>query len=72
MISRFSTGTFRGFHYSVESTGRSARNAEAVHTAGAFIPNGVADAPTYTQLTGAAPYVARPPAASGSPPAVTP
>jgi Tfp pilus assembly protein PilX len=72
MISRFSTGTFVGFHYSVESTGHSSRNAEAVHTAGAFVTNGVGDAPSYTQLTGAAPYVARPPAAGASPPVVTP
>jgi type IV pilus assembly protein PilX len=34
---RFTMGTFVGFHYSVESTGRSTRNAESVHTAGAFI-----------------------------------
>jgi hypothetical protein len=39
MLSRFTTGTFAGFHYSVESTGRSVRGAVAVHTAGAFIVN---------------------------------
>jgi len=43
MLSRFSAGTFVGFHYSVESTGRSARNAEAVHTQGAFIINGIGE-----------------------------
>ncbi len=73
MISRFSTGTFVGFHYSVESTGRSSRNAEAVHTAGAFVTNGVGNDPSFTQLTGDAPYVSRPAAAASStPPAVTP
>ena len=41
MLSNFSAGTFVGFHYSVESTGRSARNAESVHTAGAFVINGI-------------------------------
>ena len=43
MLSRFTTGTFAGFHYSVESTGRSVRGAVAVHTAGAFIVNAVGD-----------------------------
>ena len=43
MLSRYSAGTFVGFHYSVESTGRSARNAESVHTAGAFIINGIGE-----------------------------
>ena len=42
-MSRYSAGTFVGFHYSVESTGRSARNAESVHTAGAFLINGVGE-----------------------------
>ena len=40
---RFTLGTFVGFHYSVVSTGRSTRNAESVHTAGAFIINGVGE-----------------------------
>jgi len=43
MLSRYTTGTFAGFHYSVESTGRSVRGAVAVHTAGAFIVNAVGD-----------------------------
>jgi type IV pilus assembly protein PilX len=43
MLSRFTTGTFAGFHYSIESTGRSVRGAVAVHTAGAFIVNAVGD-----------------------------
>jgi Tfp pilus assembly protein PilX len=43
MLSRYSAGTFVGFHYSVVSTGRSARNAESVHTAGAILINGVGD-----------------------------
>ena len=43
MLSRYSAGTFVGFHYSVESTGRSSRNAESVHTAGAFIINGIGE-----------------------------
>ena len=43
MLSRFSAGTFVGFHYSIESTGRSSRNAESVHTAGAFLINGIGD-----------------------------
>jgi Tfp pilus assembly protein PilX len=72
MLSRFSTGTFVGFHYSVESTGRSARNSESVHNAGAFVINGVGDSPSFSGLVGNAPYVTRPPAAGASPPAVTP
>src|SRR5689334_21896484 len=44
MLSRFTVGTFAGFHYSVVSTGRSPRGAVAVHTAGAFIVNAVGDA----------------------------
>ena len=43
MISRFSTGTFLGFHYSVQVTGRSSRNAESVHTAGAVLIRAVGD-----------------------------
>jgi len=43
MISRFSAGTFVGFHYSVEVTGNSARNAESVHTAGAVLIRGVGE-----------------------------
>ena len=43
MLSRYSAGTFVGFHYSVESTGRSMRNAESVHTAGAFIVNALGE-----------------------------
>jgi len=43
MLSRYSAGTFLGFHYSVESTGRSTRNAESVHTAGAVLIRGVAE-----------------------------
>jgi len=46
MLSRFSAGTFVGFHYSVESTGRSTRNAESVHTAGAFIVNALGESNT--------------------------
>lgn len=44
MLSRYTVGTFAGFHYSVESTGRSPRGAVAMHTAGAFIVNAVGDA----------------------------
>ena len=43
MMSRYSAGTFVGFHYSVDITGRSARNAESVHTAGAVLINGVGE-----------------------------
>jgi Tfp pilus assembly protein PilX len=43
MLSRYSSNTFLGFHYSVESTGRSSRNAESVHTAGAVLIRGVAE-----------------------------
>ena len=46
MLDRYSAGTFVGFHYSVESTGRSSRNAEAVHTAGAYIINGIGESNT--------------------------
>ena len=46
MLSRYSAGTFVGFHYSVESTGQSVRNAEAVHTAGAFIVNALGESNT--------------------------
>lgn len=74
MISRFSTGMFTGFHYSIESTGRSARNAEAVHTAGAFITNGTGEIPPYTALTGEPPYNEYPPGFGGTaaPPVVGP
>ena len=43
MLSRYSSGVFLGFHYSVESTERSVRNAESVHTAGAVLIRGVAE-----------------------------
>ena len=67
MLSRFSAGTFVGFHYSVESTGRSTRNAEAVHTAGAFIINGVGESSTMTPIVaGSAPTVALPEDGLGS------
>lgn len=67
MLSRYSAGTFVGFHYSVESTGRSARNAEAVHTAGAFIVNGIGDSNTVAPITpGSAPSVSIPVAGLGS------
>lgn len=41
MLSRYTAGTFAGFHYSIESTGRSVRGAVAVHTAGAFLVNAI-------------------------------
>jgi type IV pilus assembly protein PilX len=70
MLSRYSAGTFVGFHYSVVSTGRSVRNAEAVHTAGAFIVNGIGDSNTMPPINpGDAPTVAVPVAGLG---AVTP
>jgi Tfp pilus assembly protein PilX len=70
MISRFTTGTFVGFHYSIESTGHSARNAEAVHTIGAFVANSTGGSFTFSGLTGTSPFVERPDAPSA--PAVTP
>lgn len=75
MLSRFSTKTFVGFHYSIESTGRSARNAEAVHTAGAFVKNGVGNSPTFQRLTGPPPVNPRPAPAglgAGTPPVTPP
>lgn len=66
MISRFSSGTFVGFHYSIESTGRSSRNAQAVHTVGAFVTNGVGDSPSFGPMVGEPPVV-RPPAAAAPP-----
>jgi type IV pilus assembly protein PilX len=42
-VSLYSTNTFVGFHYSIESTGRSTRNAESVHTAGAMLVRSVAE-----------------------------
>lgn len=61
MLSRFSAGTFLGFHYSVESTGRSVRNAESVHTAGAVLIRGVGENnPTGPVDPGGAPVYALP------------
>jgi Tfp pilus assembly protein PilX len=65
MLSRYSAGTFVGFHYSVESTGRSVRNAEAVHTAGAFIPNSVSESIVLNRFDGTPPVVALPSAPAG-------
>jgi type IV pilus assembly protein PilX len=59
MISRYSAGAFAGFHFTVESTGTSARNSQAVHTAGAYIVNGVGDSTSYGP-TGTPPVVALP------------
>lgn len=39
MLSRYSAATFHGFYFEVVSTGASARNAGAVHTAGSYIVN---------------------------------
>ena len=62
MLSRFSAGTFAGFHYEVVSTGTSSRGATAVHTAGAFIINSVGEANQANQVDPtAAPVVALPP-----------
>jgi Tfp pilus assembly protein PilX len=62
LISRFSAGTFHGFHFSVESTGRSARNALAVHTAGAFQINGTGGGGfVFTQNNDAPPVNTPPP-----------
>jgi len=61
MLSRYSAGTFVGFHYSVESTGRSMRNAESVHTAGAFIINGIGDANPTGPIDEEHPPVVEPP-----------
>lgn len=74
MLSRYSAGTFVGFHYSVESTGRSVRNAESVHTAGAFIINGTGDSsPSGPILPGSAPFVGLPDGGLGAvSPAATP
>lgn len=43
MLSRYTAGTFAGFHYSIQSTGDAPRGAVAVHTVGAFIVNAVGD-----------------------------
>lgn len=66
MISRFSTGVFLGFHYSIESTGRSTRNAESVHTAGAVLIRGVAEGSPIVALPGTAPEVELPADGLGS------
>jgi type IV pilus assembly protein PilX len=60
MISRYSAGTFAGFHFSIESTGTSSRNSQAVHTAGAYIVNGVGENSTFSPDTGTPPVVALP------------
>lgn len=59
MISRYSAGTFAGFHFSVESTGASARNATSVQEAGAYLVNSVGKNPTFG-ATGTAPVVTPP------------
>jgi Tfp pilus assembly protein PilX len=48
MLSRFSLGTFVGFHYSIDSAGTSGRSAAATHTVGAYLINGVGDSSTFT------------------------
>jgi Tfp pilus assembly protein PilX len=68
MLSRYSNNTFVGFHYSVVSTGRSMRNAESVHTAGAFIPNSTTASIVLNRFDGPAPVVALP----SAPPPVGP
>jgi type IV pilus assembly protein PilX len=60
MISRYSAGTFAGFHFSIASTGTSARKSEAVHTAGAYIVNGVGENSTFGEDKGTPPIVALP------------
>jgi Tfp pilus assembly protein PilX len=50
MLSRYSSGVFLGFHYSVESTGQSVRNAESVHTAGAVLIRGVGESAPTTEV----------------------
>lgn len=66
MLSRFSSSVFLGFHYSVESTGSSVRNAESVHTAGAVLIRGVGESAPTTELDpDAAPEVDIPEAGLG-------
>jgi hypothetical protein len=60
MINRYSASTFRGFYFEVESTGASSRNASAVHTAGAYIVNGVDGSGDMGPADGDPPEVARP------------
>jgi len=50
MLSRYSAGTFAGFHYAVQSTGTAPRGAVAVHTVGAFIVNSVGDSNVAEQV----------------------
>jgi type IV pilus assembly protein PilX len=61
MVSRYSAGTFAGFHFSIESTGASARNAQSVQESGAYLINSVGKNTTFkpTDPT-AAPVVALP------------
>lgn len=49
ILSRYSIGTFVGFHYSIQSTGSSSRSSAAIHTVGAYIVNGIGDSATFGQ-----------------------
>jgi Tfp pilus assembly protein PilX len=61
MISRYSGVSFKGFYYSVESTGTSARNARGVNTVGAFLVNTTGPVATYGPTTTPAPNTGAPP-----------
>ncbi len=61
MLSRFSAAEFVGFHYSIESVGRSMRNSESVHTAGAFLVASIGAGTSWGAIvSGTAPVVALP------------
>jgi Tfp pilus assembly protein PilX len=69
MLSRFSAAEFVGFHYSIESVGRSMRNSESVHTAGAFLVASIGAGTSWGSIaSGTAPVVAIPAGGLGSTP----
>lgn len=49
-ITGYSAGKFVGFHYEIVSTGRSARNAAAEHTQGAYVIQNSGGAGTFGSL----------------------
>lgn len=62
MLSRFTLGTFVGFHYSIDSAGTSARSAAATHAVGAYLINGIGDSNTFTRKDPTLAPVVAPPA----------
>lgn len=61
MISRYSAMAFKGFYYSVQSTGTSARSAQAVNSVGAYLVNSTGGTATYGPIAFGLPVTGAPP-----------